>query len=95
MYIDDAREVGADFVNDYPLTVTKSGPGAASITSSIGGLDCGAACAASIPVRSTVRVTIAPDAATRLVSWHRLGCLDYQLTCDIVMNGPVALNVEL
>jgi hypothetical protein len=65
------------------------------VTSSIAGIDCGANCAANFPVRSIVRITIAPAADTRLVSWHRLGCLDYQLTCDIAMNSPVALNIEL
>ena len=95
VFIDDAKNVGANFVNDYPVTVSKSGGGSAVVTSSVAGIDCGADCAADFPVRSIVRITIAPAADTRLVSWHRLGCLDYQLTCEFAMNGPVALNIEL
>ena len=95
VFIDDAKDVGASFVNDYPLTVNKSGGGTGVVTSSVPGIDCGADCTNDFPVRSTVRITIVPNADTRLVSWHRLGCLDYQLTCDVVMNGPVALNIEL
>jgi hypothetical protein len=42
-----------------------------------------------------VRLTVVPAADSYLISWHRPDCPDTLTTCDIVMNGPVELNVEI
>jgi len=95
LFVDDAKDVGATFTSQYPLTISKSGAGRAVVTSSAGGIDCGTNCSADLPVRSSVRLTVVPSADSYLVSWHRPECPDTLTTCDVVMNGPVALNVEI
>src|SRR5262249_43930039 len=71
VFVDDAKDVGARFTSDYPLTISKSGAGHASVTSSAGGIDCGTICSAAVSIRSNVWVTVVPAADSYLVSWHR------------------------
>jgi len=95
LFVDDAKDVGATFTSEYRLTIGKSGAGQGVVTSSAGGIDCGTNCSADLPVRSSVRLTVAPSADSYLVSWHRPECPDTLTTCDVVMNGPVELTVEI
>jgi hypothetical protein len=95
VFVDDAKDVAARFTSDYPLTIGKSGSGHAVVSASAGGIDCGTTCSAALGVRSSVRLTVVPAADSYLISWHRPDCPDTLTTCDIVMNGPVELNVEI
>jgi len=95
VFVDDAKDVGARFTSDYPLTIARSGAGHAVVTSSAGGIDCGTSCSAAVSVRSTVWVTVVPAADSYLVSWHRPDCPDTLTTCELVINGPIELNVEV
>src|SRR5262249_54330703 len=78
-----------------PLTVTKSGAGSAAVATSPAKIDCGSSCSANFPVRSKVQVTVTPAGDSYLVGWHHPGCSDVQATCEITMDGSVALDIEL
>jgi Divergent InlB B-repeat domain len=65
-----ARSVTATFKLEpgyalYPLTITKVGTGTGTVTSSVGGIDCGAVCSAEFLTKTkvTLTATAAPDSA--------------------------------
>jgi hypothetical protein len=57
----DSREVSANFVLSRSVTVTKAGTGSGTVTSSPGGIDCGATCAG--PFAEGTAVTLTAEAA--------------------------------
>ncbi|MDH3209714.1 MAG: hypothetical protein OEL91_04960, partial [Burkholderiaceae bacterium] len=60
--VSQARNVGATFARTpLPLSVTRTGTGIGSVSSSPGGIDCGAICKYSMPADTTV--TLVPSAA--------------------------------
>jgi hypothetical protein len=95
VFIDEAKSVGANFVSEFPLTVNKSGTGTAVVTSSAGNINCGTSCSANFPIRSHMTITVAPASDSYLVSWHRPDCDDHVLSCDITVDRPLSLDLEL
>jgi hypothetical protein len=69
-------DMGAyEFVFPTPLlTVTLSGSGSGSVTSSPAGIDCGSTCAASFPLGSQVTLTAVPAAGSSFAGWSGGGC---------------------
>jgi endo-1,4-beta-xylanase len=53
----------------YALTVTRTGAGAGTVTSSAGGILCGASCQARLPSGATVTLTAAPAAGSTFEGW--------------------------
>jgi hypothetical protein len=56
----------------FPLTVTKTGPGA--VTSDPPGIDCGATCAADFNYNTLVTLTATPTGGARFLGWSGEGC---------------------
>lgn len=56
-------------VTRYALTVSKSGTGSGTVTSSTGGINCGAACTASLVSGSTVTLSVVPAAGSVFGGW--------------------------
>jgi hypothetical protein len=54
------------------LSVTRSGPGTGSVTSSPTGIDCGVNCQANFPFAASVTLTAVPDAGSGFSHWS--GC---------------------
>ncbi len=70
----------------HQLTVTPAGDGAGSVTSDVGGVDCGATC--SVPVRQPTDVTLTAAAAPGSIFTGWSGdCSDTQTTCLLTMGG--------
>lgn len=71
--MDDARWVVATFTHSiYPLTVTKAGNGAGTVTSDPAGIDCGTTCMANFGGVVTLTATAAP--LSSFAGWDGAGC---------------------
>lgn len=66
----------------FALTVQKSGPGAGRVTSSPGGIDCGADCSELYPEDSRVILTAAPEPGSVFVGWDD-ACYGVESTCEV------------
>jgi GH25 family lysozyme M1 (1,4-beta-N-acetylmuramidase) len=72
----------------YPLTVTRAGPGAGTVTSSPGGVACPPACSKAFPAGSTVSLAASPDAASEFDSWGG-ACSGFDPTsCSTTLDRP-------
>ncbi len=75
----------------YSLTVTKAGTGSGTITSSLGGINCGSTCSASYLSGSTVTLTAAPSTSATFASWSSNclagdGVTAPKTVCTVTMN---------
>jgi endo-1,4-beta-D-glucanase Y len=70
----------------YPLSVTRAGAGAGTVTSSPAGVSCGTTCSASFGSASTVTLTAAPASGSTFAGWGG-ACSGTALTCAVTMTG--------
>jgi Divergent InlB B-repeat domain len=68
----------------YTLTVSKGGTGAGSVSSSPGGISCGATCSASYDHGTVVTLTATADAGSTFTGWSGEGCSGTG-TCTVTM----------
>jgi endo-1,4-beta-xylanase len=73
----------------WALTVTRAGTGGGTVTSSAGGIACGAVCSAELPGGTVVTLTATPDAGSTFAGWS--AC---QGTGPCVVTMDAARSVE-
>ncbi|MGD0283069.1 MAG: C10 family peptidase [Dissulfurispiraceae bacterium] len=74
-------------VSAYSLTVTLSGTGTGTVTSTPGGISCGSTCSASYSRGTSVTLTSAPTSGSTFTSWS--GCDSTSgTTCTVAMTSP-------
>ena len=66
-----------------PLTVTRSGDGDGTVTSTPAGIDCGATCSAGFPTGSSVTLTAEPQGSSTFTGWS--GDCSGKGTCTVTM----------
>ena len=71
----------------YLVTVGKSGAGSGTVTSTPGGIDCGATCSASFPAIS-ITLNAVPGAGSAFDSWTG-ACAGQGAACGLALNGAV------
>ena len=102
--IDAIKGVTATFDPVYhQLTVTPAGDGSGSVTSDVGGIDCGATCSVSVRQPTVVTLSAVADAGSIFIGWS--GDCSGTGDCQITMDGDhgatatfmqrFALNVNL
>jgi len=71
--LDQAKSVTTTFdqaaARTFNLTVGKAGSGSGSITSDVGGIDCGTNCSANITSGTQVTLTATPNTGSEFVGW--------------------------
>lgn len=72
------------------LTVTKSGSGTGSVTSTPAGITCGGTCQADFAFVSTVSLTASADPGNQFVGWT--GECTGSGSCSVFMNGPKSVT---
>jgi len=73
------------------LTVTKTGSGSGTVTSSTGAINCGGTCAAAINYGGTVTLTASPASGSTFAGWSGAGCSGTG-TCTVTMNAAQAVT---
>ena len=91
--VDELGAAGSNYIqtnteNGYTLTVTKTGSGSGTVTSNVGGINCGTTCSTVVnanPVQ-IVTLTATPATGSSFTSWT--GCNSTSgATCTVEMNG--------
>lgn len=88
--IDLSLQFTARFTPDQNLSVTKSGAG--TVTSSVGGINCGSTCSATLPEGTQVTLTATPDAGLTLVGLSGGGCTSSP--CQVTMSEALTVKAE-
>ncbi|THB74037.1 MAG: hypothetical protein D3926_22740 [Desulfobacteraceae bacterium] len=95
----NARDIGADEIDPLPpgttysLTVTRSGDGGGTVTSSPAGIDCGSDCSQDYAVYSSVTLTAVADGNSRFLSWSGGGCSGNG-SCTITMDQDHSISAQ-
>ena len=79
-----ARNVTATFIVTHTLAVTKTGSGTGTVTSDVGGINCGATCSADYAGGTVVTLTATASAGSRFAGWSGEGCSGTG-TCTVTM----------
>jgi endo-1,4-beta-xylanase len=86
--LDALNAAGGD--GTFALTVSRSGTGGGTVTSSPAGIDCGSTCSASVPSGTYVTLTATPAAGSAFVGWG--GACSGMQTCAGSMNADYAVT---
>jgi len=84
-----AKAVSATFT--YPLSVSKSGTGGGTVTTTPGGINCGSTCSASYAGGSTVTLTATPDSVSDFSGWSG-GVCSGTGTCVVTMDAARSVS---
>jgi hypothetical protein len=91
--MDAAKSVTAAFsLNTRALTVSKSGNGSGTVTSSPAGINCGATCAADYDAGSVVTLTAAPSTGSSFTGWS--GACSGTETCTVTIDAAKSVTAS-
>jgi hypothetical protein len=89
--MDAAKNVSATFVQRFTLTVSKTGTGAGTVTSSPAGISCGVDCTEQYNDGTSVTLTGTADGGSTFTGWS--GCDSVNGTqCTVAMNADRAVT---
>jgi large repetitive protein len=88
--IDTAVSVTASFAPLWQLTVTKSGAGSGTVTSSPAGIDCGATCSEEFVAGTLVTLTAVADAGSAFDGWT--GACSGTSTCTVTLDADASVS---
>src|SRR2546425_103985 len=86
-----AQAVNASFTQLYTLTVTKTGSGGGTVTSSPAGIICGATCSASFVIGTSVTLSAVPASGSVFSGWSGAGCSGTGI-CVVTMNAAQSVT---
>ncbi|TAK09640.1 MAG: HYR domain-containing protein [Candidatus Manganitrophaceae bacterium] len=79
--------------SNFTLTITQSGTGSGTVTSSPAGINCGATCSASFAAGTTVTLTAAPAAGSIFAGWSGAAdCADGVVTMNVNVACTATFN---
>jgi hypothetical protein len=90
--MDAAKTVSATFtLNQYTLSVSKSGTGAGTVTSSPSGIDCGSTCSFSYAPGTSMTLTASAEASSYFAGWSLKSCAwDHTCTFALSADKPIS-----
>ena len=80
-------------VSSYALSVSKTGTGSGTVTSSPSGINCGSTCSASFSSGTSVTLTAAPVSGSTFTGWSGEGCSGTG-TCSVSMTANRSVTAE-
>ena len=87
-----ARSVGAKFVKEFKLTVSKSGAGQGSVSSTPAGIECGSSCEAQYEEGTMVTLAHSAASGSEFKEWS--GACTGTGTCKVKMSEAKAVNAR-
>ena len=75
----------------YSLTITKTGSGSGTVTSSLAGIDCGTDCTETYDEGTVVTLSAIPDAGSTFTGWTGGGCSGSD-DCTVTMNADTDIT---
>jgi hypothetical protein len=88
-----AKEVSANFSHpQFPLSVTKVGPGAGTVTSTVAGISCGSTCTAGFDKESTVTLASASGPNSEAALWSGCDSVTLEDKCEVKMSAARAVT---
>jgi len=88
-----AKEVIATFNHpQFPLTVSKVGPGNGTVTSTAAGIECGNVCTASFDKESTVTLKSVSGINSEAVAWSGCDTVTGENRCEVTMSAAKAVT---
>jgi endoglucanase len=75
----------------YALTVTKSGTGSGTVTSSVGGINCGSTCSATVNSGTAVTLTAAASSGSTFAGWSG-ACSGSNATCSVTVSAATSVG---
>jgi List-Bact-rpt repeat protein/PASTA domain-containing protein len=91
MTMDADKQVSANFAVQHTLTVSKSGSGTGTVTSSPAGIQCGATCSGDFDEGTQVTLTATPAAGFGFAGWSGGGCTGTG-TCKVTMDADTSVT---
>jgi hypothetical protein len=92
--MDTSKNVTAGFtLNRYTLNVTKTGSGSGMVTSTPGGIDCGATCSAAYDYNTVVHLTAVADTGFTFAGWS--GACSGTGECIVTMDGSKIITARM
>jgi len=88
-----AAKVTATFIPKVTLTVSTSGTGSGSVTSSPAGIDCGATCSAAFANGTSVTLTASADSGSTFSGWSGGGCSG-TATCQVALTATTSVTAS-
>ena len=87
-----AQSVTATFnIQQFALTITKTGGGSGVVTSTPGGIDCGSTCSANFNSGASVALGAAPSADSFFAGWSGGGCSGTG-ACNVTMSAAQSVT---
>jgi Divergent InlB B-repeat domain len=74
------------------LTVARNGTSTGVVASNPGGISCGAACSAALPLGTMVTLTATPDPGAEFAGWHGGGCAGTTPTCQVTIAAAATVT---
>jgi len=88
-----AKEVTATFSHpQFPLSVTKVGPGSGTVKSTLAGIECGNACTAGFDKESTVVLTSESGPNSEAALWSGCDTIAIENKCEVKMSAARAVT---
>jgi hypothetical protein len=91
--IDELKNVTANFIQIYELTVTTTGSGSGTVTSDPTGINCGATCSHEYDLDTIVTLTAVADEGSRFTGWSGEGCSGTD-TCQVTMDAAKNVTAD-
>jgi hypothetical protein len=90
----NARSVNATFMlKQFTLTVTKTGIGSGTVTSSPAGISCGTTCAGNFTINTTVTLTATPSLLSIFTGWTGCDAVNGNV-CTVQMTAAKAVSAS-
>ena len=92
--VDEAQRITAEFtLNQYSLSVRKTGTGEGTVTSDSGSIDCGLACSGDYDDMTLVALTAIPKTGSSFSGWSGGGCSGAG-TCEVTVDDARTVTAE-